>query len=109
MMNIKMFFIVVFLTGMLLTGDYLIKAAVKDAFPISLLFLAMIFWSVSVPGWYYALLDHNISLIGMLFSVLSLVGSCLIGMFFFNERLSGIEWLGLFFGIVSTFLLASKL
>ena len=101
--------IVLFLTGVLLAGDYLIKSAVKSPHAIALLIIAAMLWTLSIPGWFYTLQGRNLSLIGMLFSVASLVGSALIGMFVFGENLNGREWLGLFFGIVAAVLLASKL
>lgn len=108
-MKIVMIFVVLFLTAMLLAGDFLIKTATKSQHAVVLLCLAAIFWTVSVPGWYYTLLGRNLSLVGMLFSVVSLIGSALIGIFLFGETLSAREWLGLVLGVVSAVLLASKL
>lgn len=108
-MNYKMLMLVVLLTGMLLAGDYLIKFSVKSSHIVLFLILAALFWVASIPGWYYTLLEENMSLIGMLFSVLSLIGTATIGIVMFGEKLSGTEWLGMAFGLISTILLASKL
>jgi len=101
--------LIVFLTAMLLLGDYFIKYSVKSNFTNQFLIIAGLCWVLSIPGWYYTVLEHNISLVGMLFSVLSLVGTASIGIIFFSEQLNATEWLGLALGIISTILLASKL
>lgn len=108
-MNWKMLAAVIFLTGMLLAGDYLIKFSVRSSHVVLFLFLAGLFWVASIPGWYWTLLEKNMSLIGMLFSVLSLIGTASIGILVFGERLSGVEWLGMALGLAATILLAGKL
>jgi uncharacterized membrane protein len=108
-MNFYMAVLVVFLTGVLLAGDYLIKSAVKSHHAVALLIVAAMLWVLSIPGWFYTLHGRNLSLVGMLFSVVSLIGSAMIGVLVFGETLSAKEWVGLVLGIVSAILLASKL
>ena len=83
-----MFLLVVFLTALLLFGDYLIKLSVGSKFTVYLLILAGVVWCSSIYGWYCTVKENRIAIIGMLFSVLSLIGTPMIGIFCFNERLT---------------------
>jgi len=108
-MSIKTFLLVVFLTGMLLGGDYLIKFAVGSKHTIWYLIFAGILWCSSIYGWYYTVKDHRLAIIGMLFSVLSLIGTALIGTLLFNEKLSMTEWFGFVLAIIACILLTGKM
>lgn len=107
-MNIFILFLVVLFTGILLGGDYLIKAATISPEPIRLLFYAVLLYGVSVFGWYYILLDQKIAVIGMLFAMLSLIGTTLIGIFGFGEKLEIKEIIGLILAMISIVLLVNK-
>ena len=109
MMNLKILIPVILLTAMLNIGDYFIKVAVQSNNKISYLLLAALFWVSAIPMCYYTLTKENLSLVGMLFAVMSLIGTTLIGIFIFNERLSITEWVGFALTIIATFLLSSKL
>lgn len=94
---------------MLFIGDYLIKYAVKSQHTVLFLCMAAFIWAMSVPGWYYLNITERLAIIGMLFSVLSLIIVPLIGMVCFNEQLSCKEWVGLGLAIISTLLLTNKI
>ena len=103
-----MFLLVVFLTAMLLTGDYIIKFATTSQYPVIALMIAGLFWCLSIPGWYYTVKDERLAIVGMLFSVLSLVGTVLIGMVCFGERLNMKEWVGFCFAVAAAIMLSGK-
>ena len=107
-MNYKMILTVIVLTVMLNTGDYFIKLATKTH---NLLYLwaTALFWVASIPGWYYTMREENLSLICMLFAVVSLITTTIIGIILFNEKLSNTEWVGFTLTLISMYLLSSKL
>lgn len=108
-MNNWILLLVVFLSIMLLTGDYCIKYAVGKSNWLMFLVLAGLLWCASIYGWFYTLKENRIAIVGMLFSVVSLIGTVLIGIIGFHERLSITEWVGLAFGIISAILLSGKI
>ena len=107
-MNYKMILTVIVLTAMLNTGDYFIKLATKTH-NILYLWVTALFWVASIPGWYYTMREENLSLICMLFAVVSLITTTMMGMILFDERLTNIEWIGFTLTLISIYLLSSKL
>lgn len=101
--------LVVFLSFILLLGDYMIKYAVGKPNWFVFLIIAGVLWCSSIYGWYYTVKENRIAIVGMLFSIISLVGSVLIGIFAFNEKLTMTEWMGLAFGIMASILLSGKI
>jgi drug/metabolite transporter (DMT)-like permease len=97
------------MTSLLLAGDFFIKSSTQSSHPIKLLFIAAILWVSSIPGWNYLLTQHKLAVIGSLFSIMSVIGSLLIGMFCFHENLGSREWIGCSLAIISIILLSSKL
>ena len=108
-MTIYIILFTIFLTGMLLGGDYLIKYSTESSHTIRYLIMAAILWVASIPGWYYIVRNHKIAIVGILFAMFSLIGTTLIGVIGFNEKLTNYEWLGIGLAIVSTLLLTNKL
>jgi len=108
-MNIGFIILLAFLTGILLSGDYCIKSATQSSCPVRWLLLASFMWVASIPGWYYTMIKERISIVGILFSLMSLVGITLIGIICFKEHLSVKEWIGFGMAVISTILLAGKL
>ena len=100
---------VVFLSSMLLLGDYLIKYAVGKSNYIFFLILAGVSWCLSIYGWYYLLKENRLSIVGMLFSVISIIGTVIISITFFNEKLTYLEWIGFGLAIISALLLSGKI
>ena len=94
---------------MLLTGDYLIKYASTCICYVKYLVMASIIWCLSIPGWFYVVKDHREAIIGALFAVFSLIGTTLIGIIGFDEKLNNYEWLGLGLAIISACLLGNKI
>ena len=101
--------VVVFMSLILLLGDFMIKYAVGKPNWFVFLIIAGALWCSSIYGWYYTVKENRIAIVGMLFSIISLVGSVLIGVLFFNEKLTVTEWVGLAFGITASILLSGKI
>ena len=108
-MNYKMLILVALLTWMLNAGDYFIKLATKHSHPILCLCLTALLWVASIPGWYYTLVKMNLALLGMLFATLSLITTTAMGIFLFDERLSGSEVCGFVLALAAIALLSNKL
>lgn len=108
-MSLFIFFMVVVLTGMLLTGDYLIKSATIVRSPVVMLVLAALIWSASIPGWYLVNKTSRIAILGAMFAVISVIGTTMIGVVIFREKLSVLEWVGIGLAIVSMMLLSRKM
>jgi len=108
-MSYSMLLFILLLTGMLLTGDCFIKGSTFKSNPIWFLIIAGLLWTVSIYGWYIAAKTERLAIVGALFSVLSLVGTVVLGMVIFKETLSIKEWIGVGLGIIATFLLSGKL
>lgn len=108
-MNLGILFLTIFLTGVLLAGDYCIKWSVGSSHKVAFLVMAGFLWCSSIYGWYITVKDERIAIVGALFSVLSLVGTILIGIIGFNEHLTLKEWVGFSLGIVAVILLSGKL
>lgn len=108
-MNIGIILLTVFLTGLLLAGDWLIKYATVSSSYFKYLIIAAIVWVISIPGWYYVVRDNREAIIGALFAVFSIMGTTLIGVYGFNEKLSTTEWTGIGFAIISAILLTNKI
>lgn len=102
-------FLTMFLTGMLLIGDYLIKYATISDHPIRLLIAAGVIWCLSIYGWYCINFQERLVILGLLFALFSMIGTTLIGMLGFGERLNVQEWIGLVLAIVATLLLSKKM
>lgn len=101
--------LVILLTGLLLAGDCFIKAATTKSNPIYYLVIAGTLWISSIYGWYWTVKEERLAIVGTLFSVLSLIGTAILGMTIFGETLSNKEWFGVGLGVISIFLLSGKL
>lgn len=108
-MNNWVIFLVIFLTGILLSGDYLIKYSVGKENPMPYLISAGILWCISIYGWYITFQHNRIAIVGILFAMFSLIGTTCIGVFGFGERLSMSEWVGLGMALVASVLLSGKI
>lgn len=100
--------LVAIFTFMLLAGDWLIKYASTIEKPLIPLLLAAAIWSLSIPGWYYVIKNERMVIVGLLFGLMSIAGTTLIGMIAFKERLSISEWIGLALTVVATILLTKR-
>lgn len=108
-MKILLLVLTILMTIVLLCGDYFIKKATQSLRPEMWLYFTAVLWVSSIYGWYYIVKDERIAIVGALFSVLSLIGTVLIGIIGFNEHLSYKEWIGFGLGMIAVLLLSGKL
>ena len=108
-MKTSILLLTAFLTCMLLAGDYCIKYAVGSNHKVAFLVLTGILWCSSIYGWYLTVLNERIAIVGGMFSLLSLLGTILIGIVGFNEHLNAKEWIGFAMGAGAIVLLSGKL
>lgn len=74
----------------------------------SYVILILVVYSIGVLFWLPAILQKNqLSIVGTMWSVMSLLLTILIGVLIFNEKLSLIGILGIIFAFISIILLAS--
>jgi drug/metabolite transporter (DMT)-like permease len=107
-MNIWMMLLTVALTVETLVADYMIKVAIGHKYCQWLLAGAFIIWGVSVYGWYFIQKYERLSITGIVFSVVSLIGITLMGIFFFDEKLTTREWIGFSLALLATLFLGTK-
>lgn len=107
-MNTYLLILTVAMTLILLCGDYAIKKATQVTNPELLLWFTAVLWVLSIYGWYYIVRTERESIVGAMFSMLSLVGTVLIGIIGFNEQLTTKEWVGFSLGILAIVLLSGK-
>jgi drug/metabolite transporter (DMT)-like permease len=107
-MNVGYLALNILLTLMLLTGDYLIKFATTSQTPIRFLIGAAFMWTASIYGWYCVVAQQGMVVTGILFAMLSLIGTTLIGIVSFGEKLNMQEWAGFILAILATALLVKR-
>lgn len=87
-------------------GEFLSKKfALAPSFPYVVLIVFI--YSLGTLSWLPAILQKNhLSIVGAIWSVLSLVATVLIGTLIFDEKLSGIAVIGIIFAAVAVTLLS---
>lgn len=87
-------------------GEFLSKKFALNPKPG--LFIVLIMSSVfSMAAWLPAILQKNqLSIVGVMWSVLSVISTILIGVIIFNEKLSQLGVIGIILGIISVILLS---
>ncbi len=98
------------LTLILVIADFLIKKAtlVKGNYSVLLMVIAVILYGLSPIGWYWVMTKYKLLSIGAIYSVLTVVLLTIIGLVFFNEKVSVREVIGLCLAVVSLILLTTK-
>lgn len=88
------------------TGEFLSKKFALNP-SLVLVVIIIIIYSISVLLWLPAILQKNqLSTVGVMWSVLSLLITILIGTIIFGEKLNLLSILGIIFAIISTILLS---
>lgn len=90
------------------TGEFFSKKFAL-APKMTLVFLVLCAYTLGTLAWLPAILQKNqLSIVGVLWSVLSLLATVLIGVLLFGEKLSTAGWFGIFFGALSIVLLSAN-
>lgn len=87
-------------------GEFLSKKFALNPKPAYIIYI-LIFYSIGVLTWLPAILQKNqLSIVGTMWSVLSLLTTILIGVMLFNEKINAIGALGISFAFISIILLS---
>ena len=110
--NIMSIFIAVLigiiLSAVTVVGDSLVKhASLGVAFSQwKSLLLGALIYGLTAFGWFFVMRRLKLSTVGVLYSVSTAILLVLISVFYFKERLSLIEAIAIFLGIISLVILA---
>ena len=87
-------------------GEFLSKKFALNPKPAYIIYI-LIFYSLGVLAWLPAILQKNqLSIVGTIWSVLSLLTTILIGVLLFNEKINATGALGIFFALMAIILLS---
>ena len=100
--------LLLFVTGLTLTGDYFLKsAAMRYEKPSSVLFwVGLILYGLPAFGWFYLMKSHSLAQIGVLYSSVTVVALALVGLLVFKEQIGIREFLGMGLAIVAIWLVS---
>ncbi len=99
--------IIVIVSLISLVGDVVLKKASENN-NMMLLGLGILLYSIDAAMWFYAYKYSKFSTVGIIYSLLIIFASILIGILFFKEKIVLKEIIGICFGLVSLFLLAGR-
>lgn len=88
-------------------ADFLIKkASLQEGFSgYQLMLLGALIYGLTAFGWFFVMRNTKVSTLGVLYAVSCVVFMCLISIFYFKERISSIEILGVALAITSLIVL----
>ena len=103
---------IIFIIGIILSivtvvGDVLVKqASLQSSFSgWKFLLLGAVIYALTAFGWFFVMRSMKLSTLGVLYAVTCVVLLAFVSMFFFKEKVSTIEILGISLGILSIILL----
>lgn len=87
-------------------GEFLSKKFALNP-KASLVVLMLVIYSMGTLAWLPAIMQRNqLSIVGVMWSVLTVVATILIGVMIFNEKLGTVSIIGIIFGMISVALLS---
>ena len=106
----KQFFILLAVTIATLVGDYFIKTAgQRPGGLLSREFVAgMILYSLPAIGWFFLMRSHSLAVIGVLYSVSTLILLATLGAFVFKEAFGLREAIGVSLALLSVVIMSHK-
>ena len=95
--------IIVLLTVITTFADILIKnASIQNAFSgWPMLLIGSLIYGLTGIGWFFAMRKLKLSSLGAIFSISTILLLSLVSIFYFKEKISGIEIVGILMAIVS--------
>ncbi len=108
MSSVLIFLLSVFLVLVTVGGDFLIKkASLLTGFTgWKLLLIGCIIYGATGIGWFYVLRKIKLSTMGVWYSIILVLSLTLISVFYFKEKISSIEIVGIILAIVSLVILS---
>lgn len=104
-------YIIVFsLSAITVWGDFLIKtSSIKQGYSgWKYLLLAIVVYGLTAVGFFFVLRDMKLFTAGAFYAVGVVLLVTIMSVFYFHEKISSIEILGIFFAITSLVLLANR-
>ena len=100
--------IVIFLAGVGVLGDYFIKEAGAGTKYILYgpFILGMVIYALTAVGWFYVMKHMKLGVLGMFYSLTTVILLAIVGAIFFRERLTMFDLVGISLGIASIIILA---
>jgi drug/metabolite transporter (DMT)-like permease len=97
----------VFLALAAVAGDYFLKVASKSTSPFLNwnFLLGLLIYGLSAFGWVAIMPNLKLAYIGVVFCLTMVLCLCFVGLFAFDESLTGREWLGVCLALISLVLL----
>lgn len=86
-------------------GDAIIKYSGADSSHTKWFILGFIVYASTAIGWFYAMKHIKLSSLGVIYALTTVVALTLVGVFYFKEKLTAPEMLGIVFAIASIVLL----
>ena len=108
--NLQAAVLTVLLGAVCVVADCLLKRASCTDRPLTSAYFAIgvVLYSASAVGWVYLLRDSKLATIGAIYSMTVIVMLTAVGVFWYGERVSASEMLGLVMAIVATYLLSGR-
>ncbi len=106
-MNIIPIIATVVLAGVGVLGDYFIKLSGSGSKYIAYLpfFTGMIVYALTAVGWFFVMKHVKLGLLGVLYSLTTIILLTIIGAIFFKEQLNIYDIVGIVLGIISIIIL----
>jgi small multidrug resistance pump len=108
MSNLISALLVIFLAGVGVLGDYFIKLSGSGSKYIIYhkFFIGMFIYSLSSIGWFFAMKHMKLGVLGVFYSLTTVILLAIVGAIFFRENLSIYDFIGIILGIISIIILA---
>lgn len=97
-------------TGLTLLGDYCIKLASgkQHGLMTAQFALGALFYSLPAVGWFFLMKSHSLAVIGVLYSVSTIILLAALGMAVFNEPFGWREGVGIMLAIAAVIVIGYK-
>jgi len=107
MSSITGFLFILFISVVTVLGDFFIKLASSTAKYIDIRYFlyGMFLYLLTGVGWFFAMRKIELSSIGAIYGVTTVILLALIGVLFFRENLSIVESIAILMGVASIFML----
>jgi drug/metabolite transporter (DMT)-like permease len=98
----------VFLSLVVVFGDYLIKiASLQSGFSgWYLLAIGAIVYALTAVGWFFVMRHAKLSTLGVIYGMTCIIALTLLSVFYFKETLNGFEIFGIILALISIVILA---
>jgi len=100
--------LVIFLAGVGVLGDFFIKLAGNGTKYISwpYFIIGLLIYVLTAIGWFYVMKHMDLNILGIFYSLTTVILLFVIGTLFFKEHVNGYEMVGIILGIISIALLS---